>query len=195
MSQRSGLDCFIRTDLFDVKCSVCQTEFTCTNTLVWHLRAVHGYLDGKALRLKCAHIGCGCVLGAFPGFRKPLNTKHTDSMDQQGNNNVNSSSADLSDEVEQETVTVEETSSSLSMKSDSSTLDMCAAAVSHLKAAGFSQSNVKRFISSMEEVVFEIHTQAKDAALQCFSPQRWDFMCCKIMTCKTTPCENLMPAT
>lgn len=48
---------------------------------------------------------------------------------------------------------------------------MCATAVAELKAAGLSQSNVKRFVSSMEEVIFEIHSQAKDLALQCLSPQ------------------------
>ena len=64
-----------------MKCFVCQTELTCANTLVRHLRVVHGYLDGKNLRLKCAETGCGRVLGTFSGFRKHLNTKHTGSTD------------------------------------------------------------------------------------------------------------------
>lgn len=142
-----------------MKCFVCQTELTCANTLVRHLRVVHGYLDGKNLRLKCAQSGCGRVLGTFSGFRKHLNTKHTDNVNQQVNNDVNISRADLGDAEE------------LVTESSSSTLDMCATAIAQLKAAGLSQSNVKRFVSSMEEVIFEIHNQAKDVALQCLSPQ------------------------
>lgn len=142
-----------------MKCFVCQTELTCANTLVRHLRVVHGYLDGKNLRLKCAQSGCGRVLGTFSGFRKHLNTKHTDNVNQQVNNDVNISRADLGDAEE------------LVTESSSSTLDMCATAIAQLKAAGLSQSNVKRFVSSMEEVIFKIHNQAKDVALQCLSPQ------------------------
>ena len=48
---------------------------------------------------------------------------------------------------------------------------MCASAVAQLKAAELSQSTVNNFVSSMEEVFFEINSQAKDAALQCLSPQ------------------------
>ena len=135
-----------------MKCFVCQTELTCTNTLVRHLRVVHGYLDGKYLRLKCAQSGCGRVLGTFSGFRKHLNTKHTDNFDQQVDNDVNLSRADLGEAGEQVTANVEETASTSTplTRSSSSPLDMCATAIAQLKAAGLSQSNVKRFVSSME---------------------------------------------
>lgn len=65
---------------------------------------------------------------------------------------------------------VEETATTSTL-SNSSTLDMCATAIAQLKAAGLSQSNVNTFVSSMEEVIFEIQSQAKDVALQCLSPQ------------------------
>ena len=48
---------------------------------------------------------------------------------------------------------------------------MCASAVAQLKAAGLSQSTVNSFVSSMEEVVSEIHCHAKDAALWCLSTE------------------------
>ena len=157
-----------------MKCFVCETEFACANTLVRHLRVVHGYLDGKNLRLKCAQTGCGRVLGTFSGFRKHLNAKHTD-IDQQVDNDVNlSRAADLGDARELVMANIEETATTstlLTTKSSSSTLDMCATAIAQLKAAGLSQSNVNRFVSSMEEVIFEIHSQAKDVALQCLSSQ------------------------
>lgn len=156
-----------------MKCFVCQIELTSANTLVRHLQVVHGYLDGKNLRLKCVQSGCGCVLGTFSGFRKHLNTKHIDRINQQVNNDVNISRADLGDAGELVAANVEETAtpSTYLTESCSSTLDMCASAIAQLRAAGLSQSNLKSFVSSMEEVIFEIHNQAKDVALQCLSPQ------------------------
>lgn len=48
---------------------------------------------------------------------------------------------------------------------------MCASAVAQLKVAGVSQSVLNGFVSSMEEIVFEVHSQAQDAAFLCLSPQ------------------------
>ncbi|KAL6491486.1 hypothetical protein MHYP_G00018310 [Metynnis hypsauchen] len=47
---------------------------------------------------------------------------------------------------------------------------MCATAVAQLRGSGLSSSNVKRFVSSMEEVIFETHSQAMNVALQCLPP-------------------------
>lgn len=57
------------------------------------------------------------------------------------------------------------------LKTNKSTFDMCASAVAQLKVAGLSQSAISGFVSSMEEMVFEIQSQAQGAALLCVSPQ------------------------
>ena len=75
-----------------MKCFVCQAELTCSNMLVRHLRLVHGYLPGKNLCLKCVQSGCSSVFGTFSGFRKHLNTKHNEYIDQQFDTDVNSCS-------------------------------------------------------------------------------------------------------
>ena len=151
-----------------MRCFVCQAELKSSNMLVRHLRLVHGYVPGRNLRLKCVQTGCGSVFGTFSGFRKHLNTKHTEYLDQQAETDVT-----LNGAVEVVASNVDETptSSEPSINSEKSTLDMCASAVAQLKAAGLSQSTVNSFVSSMEEVFFEINSQAKDAALQCLSPQ------------------------
>lgn len=145
--------------------------------LVRHLRLVHGYLPGKNLRLKCVKSGCSSVFGTFSGFRKHLNTKHNEYIDQQFDTDVNSCSTGeaVSDNGYKTATTsdVDDTAetSELSKRSNRSTLDMCASAVAQLKAAGLSQSTVNSFVSSMEEVVSEIHCHAKDAALWCLSTE------------------------
>ena len=161
-----------------MKCYVCQAELTSSNMLVRHLRLVHGYLPGKNLRLKCAQTGCGCVFGTFSGFRKHLNTKHAENIEQEVHTDVNLSSPGelmIANETDTTLVTanVDETASTSEQlrMSNRSTLDMCASAVAQLKAAGLSQSTVNSFVSSMEEVFSEIHSQAKHVALQCSSPQ------------------------
>ena len=151
-----------------MRCFVCQAELKSSNMLVRHLRLVHGYVPGRNLRLKCVQTGCGSVFGTFSGFRKHLNTKHTEYLDQQAETDVTLNGAG---EVVASNVDETPTSSEPSINSEKSTLDMCASAVAQLKAAGLSQSTVNSFVSSMEEVFFEINSQAKDAALQCLSPQ------------------------
>ncbi|KAL3981345.1 alpha-tectorin [Sarotherodon galilaeus] len=150
-----------------MKCFVCQAEFSGSNMLVRHLRLVHGYLFGRNLRLKCAQRDCGCVFGTFSGFRKHLNTKHLNYFDQQADTDVNLQPDVAVKEVsatgEVVSTNVEETPTTSEMlkSSNKSTLDM----------SGLSQSTVNSFVSSMEEVFFEIHTQAKDAALQSLPSQ------------------------
>ncbi|XP_039866662.1 uncharacterized protein LOC120720879 isoform X2 [Simochromis diagramma] len=105
------------------------------------------------------------------GFRKHLNTKHLNYFDQQADTGVNLQPDVAVKEVrttgEVMSTNVEETpTTSEKIKYCKSTLDMCASAVAQLRAAGLSQSTVNSFVSSMEEVFFEIHTQAKDAALK-----------------------------
>jgi len=167
-----------------MKCFVCQAELTSSNKLVRHLRLVHGYLPGKNLRLKCVQTGCGCVFGTFSGFRKHLNTKNTDFNDPGVQTDVNLSSAGElmtanADETATTSVTanVDQTPTTCEQLriSNGSTVDMCACAVAQLKAAGLGQSTVNSFVSSMEEVFFEIQSQAKDAALQCFSPRDTEY--------------------
>ncbi|KAL3989131.1 hypothetical protein ACER0C_013449 [Sarotherodon galilaeus] len=160
-----------------MKCFVCQAEFTGSNMLVRHLRLVHGYLPGRNLRLKCAQRDCGCVFGTFSGFRKHLNTKHLNYFNQQADTDVNLQPdvavKEVSTTGEVVSTNVEETPTTSEMlkSSNKSTLDMCASTVAQLRAAGLSQSTVNSFVSSMEEVFFEIHTQAKDAALQSLPSQ------------------------
>ncbi|KAJ8274815.1 hypothetical protein COCON_G00094400 [Conger conger] len=159
-----------------MKCFDCQKELSCSNMLVRHLRLVHGYLPGKNLRLKCVQTGCGYMFGTFSGFRKHLNTKHTEYIDQEVDTDVNVNSvgeaviANVDETATTSDVDVTATCE-LFRNSNRSTLDMCATAVAQLKAAGLSQSTVNSFVSTMEEVVSKIHSQAKDAALQCLSPQ------------------------
>lgn len=57
------------------------------------------------------------------------------------------------------------------LKSKKSILDMCATAVAELKTGGLSQFRVNKFVSSMEEVIFEFKSQAKETALECLTPQ------------------------
>ena len=65
-----GLDCF-----------VCHVHFVNANNLVRHMRLIHGFYHGKALRLKCAQPGCRYVFGTFSGFRKHLYAQHGEQIE------------------------------------------------------------------------------------------------------------------
>lgn len=157
-----------------MKCFVCQAELYGSKLLLRHFRLVHGFVPGKNLRLKCVEAGCCSVFGTFSGFRKHLNTKHPEQSDQHfdpiDNRETAETEGQSSDQTFDQISSVREVATtSVLLKSKKSTLDMCASAVAQLKFAGLSQSAVSGFVSSMEEIVFEIHSQAQDAALLCLS--------------------------
>jgi len=60
---------------------------------------------------------------------------------------------------------------SVLLTSNKSTFNICASAVTQLKVARLSHSAINGFVSSMEEMVTEIHSQAQDAALHCLPSQ------------------------
>ncbi|XP_041823596.1 uncharacterized protein LOC121628577 [Melanotaenia boesemani] len=52
-----------------------------------------------------------------------------------------------------------------------SLVGMCGSIVAHLQASGLSENTVQTIVSSMEEVVNDVHMQAREAAFQTFSPE------------------------
>ncbi|KAI7808364.1 hypothetical protein IRJ41_002977 [Triplophysa rosa] len=159
-----------------MKCFVCEAELNGSKMLLRHFRLVHGFVPGKTLRLKCVEAGCGSVFGTFSGFRKHLHVKHAEQSDRSFETFDNRETANTDEQSNAETSDQtgspgEVASASVLLKSQKSTLDMCASAVAELRVAGVSQSVLNGFVLSMEEIVFEIHSQAQDAALLCLSPQ------------------------
>ncbi|XP_059417348.1 uncharacterized protein LOC132152611 isoform X1 [Carassius carassius] len=158
-----------------MKCFVCQAELSGSKILLRHLRLVHGFVPGKNLSLKCVEAGCSSVFGTFSGFRKHLHIKHTEQSDQNSDTIDNSETAEAEGQISSQTFDQigsvgEVATTSVLLMSNKSTLDMCASAVAQLKVAGLSQSAISGFVSSMEEIVFEIHSQAKGAALLFLPP-------------------------
>ncbi|KAK2845982.1 hypothetical protein Q7C36_010836 [Tachysurus vachellii] len=146
-----------------MKCFVCQAELLGSKLLIRHFKLVYGFVPGKNLCLKCVEAG------------KHLNTKHAEQSDQNFDTTDNRETAESEGQIcaqsfDQIGSVGEVATTSVLLKSNKSTLDMCASAVAQLKVAGLSQSAISGFVSSMEEVVFEIQSQAKDAALLCLSP-------------------------
>lgn len=161
-----------------MKCFVCQADSNGSKELLRHLRLVHGFVPGKNLSLKCIEAGCGSVFGTFSGFRKHLHTKHAEQSDGEQNFDTTDShettkadgqsSSEVFDQIGS---AGEVAATSVLLTSNKSTFNMCASAVAQLKVAGLSQSAINGFVSSMEEMVSEIHSQAQDAALLCLPSQ------------------------
>lgn len=62
-----------------MKCFLCKTEHTSSNTLVKHLKVINGLCPGRTLHLKCDQVGCSHSFGSFSGFRKHLSSCHISS--------------------------------------------------------------------------------------------------------------------
>lgn len=102
------------------------------------------------------------MFGTYSGFRKHLNTKHFNCFDVNLQLDVAVKQVSTEGEVMSTYVEVTPTSSEMLKDSNKSTLIVCASVVAQFRAAGLSQSTVNSFVTSMEEVFFEIHTQAKE---------------------------------
>lgn len=51
---------------------MCKGPQANANSLIKHLKLIHGLCSGKTLRLKCCQPGCSHFFGTFSGFRKHL---------------------------------------------------------------------------------------------------------------------------
>lgn len=49
--------------------------------------------------------------------------------------------------------------------------DMCSAAAAQVQAAGVSENTVQCLVGSIEELVIDVHTQARDSVLKCLSSE------------------------
>lgn len=131
------------------------------------------FISSKKLALKCGEQGCPSTFCTYNGFRKHLNTVHSYSCDEQVDTNQE---ADMQRHSEVE-FTSDQPSTSASILQvppvlTQNPLDrMCGSIVAHLQTSGLSESVVQTIVCSMEEVVNDVQSQAREAVLQVFSPE------------------------
>lgn len=158
-----------------VICYVCQAHFQNVRILCRHLRMIHGLLPGKTLKLRCAQVDCCHVFGTFSGFKKHLNSKHRNDIRQQESptTRVHAFQADdvQNNDVNDAQDIEEPSTSSREPSAAKAAVDLCASAIAQLQASGVSQSALNTFLSSMEEVFVDIHSQAEETALKCVTAQ------------------------
>lgn len=147
-------------------CFICKIPQANTNSLTKHLKLIHGLCSGKTLRLKCGQAGCSLVYGTFSGFRKHLNKAHEPCSDP---GEGPSTSEDLAASNFDDLPARSSPSDSVLLKR--SLVDSCAATVAELKVAGVSETTVNSLVISMEEIVDDIHNQAKESVKKCLSLQ------------------------
>lgn len=168
-----------------MRCFLCRSDHGSPNSLIKHLKVIHGLCTSRTLHLKCGQVGCPRYFGSFSGFRKHLNKCHvSDSVDSVGEGDFspdqsvldtnNATDVDvLSDHVEAE-----------STLSAEDLVNSCASAISDLKAAGVGQSVVNSVVISMEEIVQDIQQHAKETVVQhVFSDERESETCKKVEAC------------
>ena len=147
-------------------CFICRGRQANANALTKHLKLIHGLCSGKTLRLKCGQSDCGHIFGTFSGFRKHLNKAHCDDTDP--GEGLSATAEDVDSFVDD--------FPSPSAPSDpvllhKSLVDSCAATVAELKVAGVGETIINSLVTSMEEIVDDIHNQAKESVKQCLSLQ------------------------
>lgn len=168
-----------------MRCFLRRSDHGSPNSLIKHLKVIHGLCTGRTLHVKCGQVGCPHSFGSFSGFRKHLNKCHISSSfdsvgegdfspDQSVLDTNNATDVDvLSDHVEAE-----------STLSAEDLVISCAAVISDLKGAGVGQSVVNSVVISMEEIVQDIQQHAKETVVKhVFSDERKSETCKKVEAC------------
>ena len=162
-----------------MRCFLCSNVFGEANNLVKHLKVIHGLCTGRTLYLQCGQVGCSRFFNSFSGLRKHLNKCHVNSACdvivetepphcQSVLDSTNANPAEETYEVESEPAL-----------SSEHLVNSCASVISDLKAAGVAQSVVNSFVTSMEDIVQEIHEHAKESVIQGVFRDQRDTETCK----------------
>ena len=125
--------------------------------------------------------------GTFSGFRKHLNTAH-EPCDDAGEG------LSTAEDVAQSYVDVDYIPTSPPSDPvlyNKSLVDSCATTIAELKVAGVGETTINSLVTSMEEIVDDIHSRAKESVKQCLALQEpvKEEIECKIDQC-FEKCEN-----
>lgn len=153
-------------------CYICTAQHKSTSLLFQHLRHHHALYPHKTLRLQCAQQGCRFSFCSYSGFRKHLVHFHKNLVVTSTVDNVNSflNTDTMVESVEPSTSQEVNTDRPVPVLIDNRhVLNMCGSVVAQLQASGAAESTVQALVESMEEVVKDIQTQAREAILSCTS--------------------------
>ncbi len=159
-------------------CFVCQKQHTDSQQLISHLRGEHSYYPGSKFKLICSQQGCRHQFQTYAGFRKHLNSVHSNVQLITQTSTVGCSSSEpvaSSSQVD----ALEELmnphhqspcSSALSDNNDSgltknSTKELCESIVAKIQASGIPNSLVSSIVGDLEELTDELKSQAKQNVL------------------------------
>jgi len=119
----------------------------------------------KTLHLKCGQSGCSHFFGTFSGLRKHLKAHEPCGDPGEGP----STPEDLDRSFVNDFLSNSAPSDPVLL--NKSLVDSCAATVAELKVAGVGETIINTLVTSMEEIVDDIHNQAKESVKQCLSLQ------------------------
>lgn len=142
--------------------------------MISHLRVEHGYYPGPKFKLFCSQQGCRPQFLTYTGFRKHLNSVHSNVQQIAQTSTVACSSSEpvaTSSQAHalEDTFNPQNQCSSSSVYSGSNdsglTKEMCASIVAKLQGSGISNSLVSSIVGDLEELTSEIRSQAKHTAI------------------------------
>ena len=123
-----------------MKCFLCRSDHSRPNSLVKHLKVIHGLCTGRTLYLKCGQEGCSRSFGSFSGFRKHLNKCHISSSFDVAGDDFSPSQSVLATSSSTYVDVAPENEEAGPELSSADLVNSCAAVISDLKAAGVGQS-------------------------------------------------------
>lgn len=150
-------------------CFMCQKDYPSSQQLISHLRVEHGYYPGPKFKLFCSQQGCRNQFLTYAGFRKHLNSVHSNIQQIAQTSCSFSESAATSFQAHaleyQFNPQNQCSSSNDSGITKDPTKEMCASIVAKLQGSGISNSLVSSIVGDLEELTSELRSQAKHTAI------------------------------
>lgn len=155
-------------------CFKCQKLYPSSQELISHLRVEHSYYPGPKFKLFCFQQDCRHQFLTYAGFRKHLNSVHSN-VQQIAQTSTAACSFSEPVATSSQAHALEDqfnplnqcSSSSDSSESNDSgltkdpTKEMCASIVAKLQGSGISNSLVSSIVGDLEELTSELRSQAK----------------------------------
>lgn len=133
----------------------------------------HCLYPGKSLRLNCGEPACSFVFCTYSGYKCHLSRAHGDSIDSHPESHFEFEPASnvvvgpsVSQLVNVDPPVTINTHSPVDKKK---ILDMYSSIIAQVQASGVPESTVQCLVGSVEELVNDIHANAKEAVVKCLS--------------------------
>ncbi|CAI5676188.1 unnamed protein product [Oreochromis niloticus] len=150
-------------------CYICKIHHTSCSVLFRHLKFQHGLYPGRFLHLTCGEPGCSFIFRTYSDYKRHLLRAHGDCLHSEVINTFEPVPNDGTSVSQPVNVAHPMTITTQVPVEKRQILNMCSSVIAQVQSSGVPESTVQCLVVSLEELVNDIHTHAKQSVVDCLS--------------------------